>query len=278
MEHTFHTRHDFTPELGWAAFQLLAELGADGTTLDGLEDAARVLASPLVRRTDLRKLLRSLEELGLVRREMDRLALSEVGWALAASAGRYEAGFNAGVHSLYAWSWLWENRRQVATPSWSYRQVCREIRLAGPLGIEADVIVLKVAAAGERFGAERVSFSRSSVNGVTGWLKAQVPPLVELASGRLHPPSRSRPGLTTLRYQVAALCSLQGGDAVLDPDGVEQLADALVLPPQELRWVLEDSFGASEEFNLIAGGKRIVFRGSSDPFLEWIVHGRNSDN
>src|SRR5262249_40112017 len=29
-EHTFHTRHDFTPVLGWAAFQLLAASGADG--------------------------------------------------------------------------------------------------------------------------------------------------------------------------------------------------------------------------------------------------------
>ncbi len=41
MEHTFHTRHDFTPEFGWAAFQLLAELGQEGTTPAGLETAAR---------------------------------------------------------------------------------------------------------------------------------------------------------------------------------------------------------------------------------------------
>src|SRR3712207_1813854 len=100
MEHTFHTRHDFTPELGWAAFQLLAELDAEGITPEGLEAAARVLASPLARRADLRKLLLSLEELGLVRRDGDRLTLSGAGRALAASAGRYEAGFNAGVHCL----------------------------------------------------------------------------------------------------------------------------------------------------------------------------------
>ena len=274
MEHTFHTRHDFTPELGWATFQLLAELGAEGTTSDGLESAARVLGSPLARRADLRKLLLSLEELGLVRCEGDRLALSAAGRALADSAGRYKAGFNAGVHCFYAWRWLWDGREGMATPSWSYRQVCREIRLAGPMGIEPDAVVLKVAAAGERFGAERVSFSRSSVNGVTGWLTAQVPPLVDPSGGRLRPVGHPWPGLTVLRFQVAALCSLHGGDASIGAGRAEQLADALVLAPQELRWVLEEFVGSSDEFSLLGGGKRIIYRGSSDTFLEWIVHGR----
>jgi hypothetical protein len=278
MEHTFHTRHDFTPELGWAAFQLLAELGAEGTTPDGLEAAARVLASPLARRADLRKLLLSLEELGLARREGDSLTLSVAGRALAASAGRYEAGFNAGVHCLYYWRWLWDGRQTLATPSWSYRQVCREIRLAGPMGIEPDAVVLKVAAAGERFGVERVSFSRSSVNGVTGWLKAQVPPLVDPAGGRLCPVHHPRPGLTVLRFQVAALCALHDGDTGIETEAVEQLADALVLAPQELRWVLAEFLGPSDEFSVLGGGKRIIYRGSSDSFVEWIVHGRHDES
>jgi hypothetical protein len=34
--HTFHTRHDFTPELGWAAFQLVHELGRAGLPQGGL--------------------------------------------------------------------------------------------------------------------------------------------------------------------------------------------------------------------------------------------------
>jgi hypothetical protein len=173
LEHTFHTRHDFTPELGWAAFQLLAEMGDAGTTMEGLDAAARTLASPMARRSDLRKLLRSMDELGLLRRSPGKLSLSTTGRALAASAGRYEPGFFAGIHCLYAWGWQWGCRSELATPSWSYRQVCREIRIAGPLGIEPDAIVLKVAAAGERFGADRVSFSRSSVNGVTAWLNSQ---------------------------------------------------------------------------------------------------------
>jgi hypothetical protein len=278
MEHTFHTRHDFTPELGWAAFQLLAAFGADGTTVEGLEQAARTLASPMTRRADPRKLLRSLEELGLLSRASDQLSLSSAGQALAVSAGRYEPGFCAGVHCLYAWRWLWTRRAELATPSWSYRRVCREIRTAGPLGIEPDAIVLKVAAAGEQFGAERVSFSRSSVNGVTAWLKAQSPALIGQAGIRLHALAHRRPGLTTVRFHAAALCALHGGQADLAGENAELLADALMLPPHELRFVLEESLGSSNEFYLFGGGaKRIAYRGSTDVFLEWIVHGQHHD-
>jgi hypothetical protein len=278
-EHTFHTRHDFTPELGWAAFQLFAAIGADGAAVEALEQAARTLASPMARRSDLRKLLRSMEELELLGRTGERVVLSEAGRALAASAGRYEPGFCAAVHCLYAWGWLWGRRADVATPSWSYRRVCREIRTAGPLGIEPDAIVLKVAAAGELFGAERVSFSRSSVNGVTAWLKAHSPPLVGQAGGRLHPLANPRPGPTCVRFQSAALCALHGGQASVDGENAELLADALMVPPQELLIVLEEALVGSDEFYLFGrSAKRIAYRASEDPFLEWIVHGRHDDS
>jgi hypothetical protein len=278
-EHTFHTRHDFTPQLGWAAFHLLAEFGADGATLEGLEEAARTLASPMARRSDLRKLLRSMEELGLLGWSTDRLCLTAAGQTLAASAGRYEPGFSAGIHCLYSWNWMWDRRTDLATPSWSYRQVCREIRASGVLGIEIDAIVLKVAAAGERFGAERVSFSRSSVNGVMGWLKAHAPPLVGQTGTRLHTLPQLKPGPTAVRFHSGALCALRGGHARVHGEDAELLAESLLLPTQELPAVLEESLGNSEEFHLVGMGvKRIAYRGSPDPFLDWIVHGRRSDN
>lgn len=276
MEHTFHTRHDFTPELGWAAFQLLAELGPEGTTLDGLEEAARQLASPLARRADLRKLLLSLVQLGLVHSAADRLSLSVAGRALADTAGRYEAGFNAAVHCLYAWRWLWDGNTSLATPSWSYQRVCQEIRSAGSLGIEADAIVLKVATTAEQFGADRVSFSRSSVNGVAGWLKAQVPPLISDAGPKLAMVARPRPGLTVVRFQIAALCGMHKGDVAMTAAALENLANALVVPPQEVNWILRDFSEACDEFSVVGNGKRIIYRGSSDSFLEWIIHDRHN--
>lgn len=274
MEHTFHTRHDFTPDLGWAAFQLLTAFGEDGVEVDGVEQAAQVLASPLAKRADLRKLLRSMEEIGLVRSPGNKLALTVAGVALAGAAGRYPQGFFAGVHCLYSWMWLWGGRDAVATPSWSYRQVCRAIRAAGPLGIESDAVVLNVTGAAERFKAERVSFSRSSVNGVTGWLRAQSPPLLEPIPGRLHCPAIPRTGLTCVRFQAAALCRYGGGEANLSGEHAELLADTLLIPTADLRRVLEESLATGTEFHLLSNGKRIVYRSSADPFLEWIVHGQ----
>ncbi|MBA4064861.1 MAG: hypothetical protein C0501_14335 [Isosphaera sp.] len=274
MEHTFHTRHDFTPDLGWAAFQLLAAFGTEGVEVDRIEKAAQVLASPLAKRADLRKLLRSMEEIGLVRIAGNKLALSGAGIALSGSAGRYPQGFFAGVHCLYSWTWLWSGQAAIATPAWSYRQVCRAIRTAGPLGIESDAVVLSVTGAAGRFNAERVSFSRSSVNGVTAWLRAQSPPLLEPITGRLHSPATPSPGLTCVRFQAAALCRHGEGEASLTGESAELLADALLIPPAELRRVLEESLAPGAEFHLLGNGKRIAYRSSVDPFLEWIVHGQ----
>jgi hypothetical protein len=275
MKHTFHTRHDFTPDLGWAAFQLIGEFPDEGATVEQLALAASVLASPLARRADLGKLFATIEELRLIERIGERLRLAPVGQALRMSEGRYEAGFIAGVHCLYAWNWVLDGLPSQATPSWSYREVCRAIREAGPAGIEHDAVVLKVVAAASRFDADRVSFSRSSVNGVAGWLKAHTPPLVEQVGGRLYPATHRRPGLTSVRLHMAALCASRGGAADIGDEEAALLADVLLIPPGELRAVIHDSLIGSKEFHLLKDTKRVVFRTSDDPFLHWIGHEKN---
>ncbi len=85
--------------------------------------------------------------------------------------------------------------------------------------------------------------------------------------------------MTSVRYHSAALCSLHGGQVEVSGKNADLLADGLLLPPQELQRTLEESLGTSEAFYLLGGrAKTIVYRGSSDPFLEWIVHGRQKDN
>jgi hypothetical protein len=273
VEHTFHTRHDFTPDLGWAAFQLLTAFGDEGVEVESIEQAAQVLSSPLAKRADLRKLIRSMEEIGLIRASGNRLALSVAGAALAAGAGRYPQGFFAGVHCLYAWTWTWAGQDKIATPAWSYRQVCHAIRSAGSVGIESDAVVLNVTGAAERFKAERVSFSRSSVNGVTAWLRVQSPSLLEPITGRLHCPTTPCPGLTCVQFHAAALCRHFGGEADLSGKAGEMLADTLLVSPAELRRVIEESLASGTEFHLLNNTKRIAYRSSADPFLEWIAHG-----
>src|SRR4051812_10756853 len=94
---TFHTRHDFTPELGWAAFQLVHELGRAGFSEGGLEEAARATTSPLARRLDLTKILASLEDLAIIGRTGKMIVLTGLGQALAAGGGTYETGFCAAI-------------------------------------------------------------------------------------------------------------------------------------------------------------------------------------
>ena len=135
--HTFHTRHDFTPELGWAAFQLVHELGRAGLAEGGLAEAARATTSPLARRSDLTKVLASLEERGVIARMGKAIVLTELGHALATGVGAYETGFRAAIHCLYVWQWLWEADRDHANPSWSYREVCRQLLVSTPSGISS---------------------------------------------------------------------------------------------------------------------------------------------
>ena len=63
----------------------------------------------------------------------------------------------------------------------------------------------------------------------------------------------------------------------MDAAATEQLANALVVSPQELRWILREFSDVSGEFTVVGTGNRIVYRESSDPFLDWIVHGRHNE-
>src|SRR5262245_53473259 len=105
--HVFHTRHDFTPEFAWAAFQLLAGVGSAGIDTSGLYDIAKATASPLTKRTDLSKLLAAMDEVGLTERKREHVTLSAAGESLAKSLGCYREGFCVAVHCLYSWTWLW---------------------------------------------------------------------------------------------------------------------------------------------------------------------------
>jgi hypothetical protein len=72
--HVFHTKHDFTPEFAWAAFQLLAELDQEKVTPVHLYEVAQLTASPLAKRADANKLLGALQEIGLIERPRGTVA------------------------------------------------------------------------------------------------------------------------------------------------------------------------------------------------------------
>lgn len=269
--HTFHTRHDFTPELGWAAFQLIYEIGRAGASSDDLENAARVATSPLARRSDPAKVLASLDELGLLAREGKVVALTDFGQALAAGVGAYETGFRAAIHCIYAWQWLWEGDREHASPSWSYREVCRQLLASPPAGISSDDLVLRVVDAASGFNAERISFSRSSVSGVVNWLMAQTPALVEQVGKNVARVRGQAPSPSSLRLNLAAACALEGGRVNLDGDALKLLAESVVIPPDELWLAVIEYARDSAEFAFIPGGRgTVVFDHAEDEFVRCV--------
>lgn len=271
--HVFHTKHDFKPELGWAAFQLLDQIDSDGISPANLHNIAKVVGSSLTQRSNLSKLLGSMQDVGLIEKTQDRVVLSKGGRALAKGLGGYEIGFRAAVHCLYAWKWVWEQNTKVASPSWSYRQVLKQILSSGSAGIDPDEIVLQlVFAAEEQFKAVKVSFSRSSVSGVTMWLESQALPLIRKEGHRIRYQNASIPMADSMRLHLAALCGLNSGEVVLDDENMQLLAESVLIRPDELANPIEDFMRDSEEFLLVSTApNRIIFKGTRDPFIEWVI-------
>ena len=273
LRHVFHTRHDFKPNLGWEAFQLLSEIPSDGISASNLHTISKAVGSPLGRLSNLTKHLASMQDVGLIEKTREGVVLSKAGRALAKGIGCYETGFHAAVHCLYAWKWIWDGDDKIASPSWSYREVLRQILNSGSIGVDSDEIVLRlVSVAEERFGEVKVSFSRSSVSGVTVWLEGQALPLVRKEGKRILCQNSSIPMADAIRLHLAALCSLDNGETVLDDTKVQLLAEPFLIQTNGLIGLLEDFARDTDEFLFISSvPNRVVFNGSEDPFIEWIV-------
>ncbi len=274
-DHVFHTKHDFRPELAWSAFQILAGVQSDGISAQQLRDSAHLFASPLRKRADLSKIVSGMADVGLVdQRSNNKVSLSRLGKSLSDGMGRYQNGFLRAVHCLYSWRWIWEGKADLATPSWSYREVCRQLLKSGNQGMTADDAVLRVVSAAGRFNADRVSFSRLSVGGVTMWLAAQVPSLVLSKAGRLSYPASNELPHTQVQVHLASLCRLSGGQCALNSQNLQLLAECLLVPPDRALGLTIDFVRESSDFILIPGRPaRAIFQESDDPFLTCIVNG-----
>lgn len=268
----FHTKHDFTPELAWAAFQLLAEIDLDYVTPTQLQTIGNIIASPLSKRSDLNKLLSAMCDIGLVERSNKGMFLSVSAKALANGLGKYEQGFRAAIHCIYYWKWIWEGNYEIATPSWSYREVCRQILESGLRGINSDEIVIRVVSSAEQFNVNKISFSRSSVNGVTTWLEAQLPSLIQKKGNFIFPQYFHIPMDNTLRLNLAALCALGRGKTNLNSENIKLLSESFLIASDGLTDFIINYVNNSEEFMYIQGiPNQIIFLGSEDPFIKWIV-------
>ena len=149
----------------------------------------------------------------------------------------------------------------------------RQILYAGSVGIDPDEIVLRLVSVAEKdFGKVKVSFSRASVSGVTVWLAGQALPLVKKEGKRIFCQNLSTSMADAIRLHLAALCSLDNGEVVLDDKKVQLLAEPFLIQTDGLIGLLEDFARDTDEFLFISSvPNRVVFNGSEDPFIEWIV-------
>ena len=273
LRHVFHTRHDFKPDLAWEAFQLLSEVPPDGISASSLHAISKTVGSPLGRLSNLTKLLASMQDVGLIEKTREGITLSKAGKSLSKGIGCYEIGFHAAVHCLYAWKWIWDRDKNIASPSWSYREVLRQILYSGSVGVDSDEIVLRlVSIAEEDFGKVKVSFSRASVSGVTVWLESQALPLVRKEGKRIFCQNSSTSMVDSIRLHLASLCSLERSEIVLDDEKMQLLAESFLIETDRLIGLLQDFARDTDEFLFISSvPNRVVFNGSEDPFIEWIV-------
>ena len=167
---------------------------------------------------------------------------------------------------------MWDGEVTTASPPWSYREVLRQILAAGSTGIDVDEIVLRGVSAAERFDTMKVSFSRSSVSGVTIWLASQALPLVTKKGQRIFLQNSSAPLADSVRLHVAALCALGGEEATLNDEHRQLLAESFLISVEEWMGSVTDLIRDSSEFSFISTVPNgVIFKGSQDPFIAWMV-------
>lgn len=163
----FHVRHDLQPQL---TQELLALLSAseDPQTEEQLRQAALQRAFRLRDRKNYGKLLRSLFELGLLRRHDGLVELSELGWRVSSLVAYYPHLLSEFIHFLYYTAWDMDQNNRF---SWSYRTVSQWLWDAAPCVVDRDRLVnLVTQKADQRFQLRGVSFSKSSVSGILHWI------------------------------------------------------------------------------------------------------------
>lgn len=238
--HRFHTRHDFSPSSALELYEMIRALARHSSIINypQLRDALEAIASPLRQRRDLSKILATMGDLGLLdvcpkgvryRHDFGESLFGQRLW---------RRKFVSVVHGLYALG----HHGSVADPRWSYREACRILTESAPLGISTDELVMEVVLrAKQRFGTEKISFSRSSVGGIKAWLEALDPPIISVGKGRLVAVSDNERAPSLVVDIVSTAVTLAGGTLSLDANATSNLAVAMLVPLNRLRRQL-DSF------------------------------------
>jgi hypothetical protein len=163
----FHVRHDLQPGFTYELLMLLREDQA-GQTEEELQLAARTQGFALRQRNSYSKLLKSLEELGIVERNHKIVALTEMGLIISEAVLFQRLLLGELIHFLYYTRF---DSDQSLRFSWSYRTVCQHLWMTAPCTINRDRLVNIVTQhARDYFDEGSISFSTQSVMGILYWV------------------------------------------------------------------------------------------------------------
>jgi hypothetical protein len=104
------------------------------------------------------------------------------------------------------------------------------------------------------------------------WLASQALPLIKKKGQRILLPNSSAPLADSVRLHVAALCALGGGEATLNDENRQLLAESFLIGADEWLGPVTDLIRDPGEFLFIPTiPSRVIFKGSEDPFIAWMV-------
>jgi hypothetical protein len=263
----FHVRHDLQPGFTYELLALLKRQSQQVTEGD-LQQAAQEQGFSLRQRKNYDKLLKSLEELGIIHKSRKWVSLTDRGSLIAEATIFQRHLLGELIHFLYYTAYDHDATYRV---SWSYRTVCKHLWMTAPCTIDRDRLVNIVTQnASDEFELDSISFSTQSVMGVLHWVGSLQPACLDettkLFSRRLYCP------VETFAMVLNHVYNLRRGESLsllLTPEIKREICQICLIVPEAFSEMLEQAEDTFETIHVRRErGERLVVRNFTWDFLK----------
>jgi hypothetical protein len=263
----FHVRHDFQPGFAYELL-LLLHASSEGQTEEKLHDTAHNQGFELCQRKSYDKLLKSLNELGLIERHEKKIVLTTIGQIVSEVALFQNPLLPEIIHFLYYT--LFDSEKDMRF-SWSYQTVCQYLWTTAPCTINRDHLVnVVVQKAASCFGENSISFSTQSVMGVLYWVESLSPACLDklgkVFSRRIYCPIET---FALALHHVYERHRGEGISLLLTPEIRQEICMICLIIPEVFQDMLDQ---AEMSFDCIQvrreRGERLIMTGFNWDFLK----------
>lgn len=263
----FHVRHDLQPAFTYELLMLLRGKETEQTE-DDLRSAAHNQGFNLRQRRSYDKLLKSLEELGIVEKRRKAFVLTEIGEIISEAILFQNTLLGEIIHFLYYTLFDADDSLRF---SWSYRTVCKNLWMTAPCTINRDRLVNIVTQnALDDFEENSISFSTQSVMGILYWLGSLQPSCIDesgkVFSRRLYCPVEI---FVLALHHVYQKYREDGLSVLLTPEIRQEVCLICLIVPEAFQEMLEQ---AETSFEIVQvrreRGERLIMSGFNWNFLK----------